>query len=169
MNLKIARVSILLFTLVLMQKCFATELAPEIAISPLNIGEQLTFKSMVLDEKRTLNVYLPARYKQSDDTRYPVIYLLDGATEEDFVHVSGIVQYASLPWLKFVPESIVVGIVNVDRNRDFTFKSSDSLDLKEFPSSGGAVSFIKFLDSEVQPLVDKQYRTNKQNTLIGQS
>ena len=169
MNLKISSALSLLFTLVLIQKCFATESASEIAVSPLSIGEQLTFKSTVLNENRTLNVYLPASYKKSDDKRYPVIYLLDGAIDEDFIHVSGIVQFASFPWLKFVPESIVVGIVNVDRKRDFTFESSDPLDVKEFPTSGGAASFIKFLDAEVQPLVNKQYRTNQQSTLIGQS
>jgi predicted alpha/beta superfamily hydrolase len=138
-------------------------------VSPLNIGDVLTVDSKVLGEQRILNVYVPASYADSSDKQYPVIYVLDGSISEDFIHISGLVQFTSFPWLNIAPESIVVGIANVDRKRDFTFVSSDKLDQKELPTSGGASKFIEFIDSEVQTTINQRYRVNGQNTLIGQS
>lgn len=138
-------------------------------VTPLTIGQVVKFKSKVLSEDRELNVYLPASYKKSPKKKYPVIYVLDGSLDEDFIHIVGIAQFGSFSWIKMVPESIVVGIANVDRKRDFTLPSSDALDQKEFPTSGGSAKFIKMLDEEVKPLIRKKYQTNGTNAIIGQS
>ncbi len=68
-----------------------------------------------------------------------------------------------------IPESIVVGIGNVDRKRDFTSPSQNELDQQEFPTSGKSENFIKFLHSELQPLIDSNFRTSDDKTIIGQS
>ena len=133
------------------------------------IGQTLQFKSAVLDETRILNVYLPATYQTNANRQYPVIYLLDGSAEEDFIHVVGIVQFGSFAWIKMLPESIVVGIANVDRKRDFTAPPKNELDKKDFPTSGGSARFIECIKKEIQPLIDKKYRTADGKTLIGQS
>lgn len=138
-------------------------------VAPLTIGQVVKFKSKILDEKRRLNVYLPASYKKDTAKSYPVVYVLDGSLDEDFIHIVGIAQFGSFSWIKMVPESIVVGIGNIDRKRDFTYPSSDEADQKEFPTAGGSSNFIKMLDEEVQPLVEKMYRTNGSNAIIGQS
>jgi predicted alpha/beta superfamily hydrolase len=142
---------------------------PAVTVSPLTLGEVLTIDSEILGEPRILNVYLPASYSESQDKRYPVVYVLDGSISEDFIHIAGLVQFASFPWLNFAPESIVVGVANVDRKRDFTFASSDELDQKEYPTAGGSKAFIKFISAEVQTTINRRYRANDQNTLIGQS
>lgn len=139
------------------------------SVAPLTIGQIVKFKSKVLDEDRELNVYLPANYKNNAKAKYPVIYVLDGSLDEDFIHIVGIAQFGSFPWIKMLPESIVVGIGNIDRKRDFTFPSSDEIDRKEFPTAGGSANFIKMLKDEVQPLIGKTYRTNGSDTIIGQS
>src|SRR5690606_23528390 len=100
---------------------------------------------------------------------YPVIYLLDGSLDEDFIHITGIVQFGSFSWINMIPESIVVGIGNVDRKRDFTYPSSNELDKKDFPTSGRSEVFIQFLQKELQPFIDSKLRTNDSKTIIGQS
>lgn len=137
--------------------------------TPLIIGDQTTFKSTILNENRVLNIYLPAGYSDSTSKSYPVIYLLDGSINEDFLHISGLVQYGSFPWINMLPESIVVGISNVDRRKDFTFPSKNERDKKEFPTAGHSDSFIYFIEKELQPFIEDQYRTASNKTIIGQS
>lgn len=134
-----------------------------------SIGETIEFNSNVLNEIRMLNIYLPASYGNASKKKYPVIYLLDGSAEEDFIHLAGLVQFGSFSWINQIPESIVVGIANVNRKRDFTYPTSNIRDKVDFPSSGGSKDFIKFISDEVQPLVEKNYRTNSSKTIIGQS
>ncbi|MFS1524003.1 alpha/beta hydrolase [Microbulbifer sp. 2304DJ12-6] len=143
--------------------------AGEVERSPLSIGEALRFSSKILNEDRTLNIYLPPGYHKDQSKRYPVIYLLDGSMEEDFIHIAGLVQFGSFSWINMLPESILVGVGNVDRKRDFTFTSKVLRDKKEFPSSGGSGKFIASLMKEMQPLVERNYRVSGQTTLIGQS
>ncbi|ULT26951.1 alpha/beta hydrolase-fold protein [Sphingobacterium sp. E70] len=40
--------------------------------------------SNILNEKRTINIFLPNNYQANDTVTYPVIYVLDGGMEEDF-------------------------------------------------------------------------------------
>lgn len=135
----------------------------------LEIGEQLTVHSSVLSEDRILNVYLPSGYSQDSSKSYPVIYLLDGSMHEDFLHIAGIVQFESYSWINNVPESIVVGISNIDRKRDFTFPTNIEKDKLDFPTTGESAKFIQFIKDELQPLIRRIYHTNDTSTIIGQS
>ncbi|UAA40023.1 alpha/beta hydrolase [Paraneptunicella aestuarii] len=137
--------------------------------APFSIGESIKFDSQILQENRIVNVYLPASYSENTDRNYPVIYLLDGSRDEDFIHISGLVQFGSFSWINLMPESIVVGIGNVDRKRDFTFPSRNKQDKEEFPTSGGSARFIEFIEKELQPLVQTQYRVSESTTIVGQS
>jgi len=136
---------------------------------PFSIGETLIFKSTLLKENRTINIYLPESYHKDSLKKYPVIYLLDGSADEDFIHISGLVQFSSFSWINTLPESIVVGIGNVDRKRDFTYPSNNDIDNKELPTSGKSAPFIKFIADELQDLITKKYRVTPEKTLIGQS
>ncbi|MDR2237211.1 MAG: alpha/beta hydrolase [Chryseobacterium sp.] len=133
-------------------------------VKPLTIGEIRTFKSKTLNEDRTLNIYLPQGY---DKTKaYPVIYLLDGSMNEDFIHVTGLVQFFNQMYS--MPETIVVGIANIDRKRDFTFHT-DLKDLqKDYPTTGHSDKFIGFLEKELKPYIESQYKTTDKY-LFGQS
>lgn len=140
-----------------------------ISETDFSIGKSITIHSALLDEPRDLNIYLPLHYAIDSLKNYPVIYLLDGSKDEDFIHISGIVQFSSFPWINRIPESIVVGIGNVNRIRDFTYPSQNELDQKEFPTSGKSEKFIAFLENELQPFIDSTYRTSPVKTIIGQS
>lgn len=135
--------------------------------TPLTIGEVVSIDSKILSESRTLNIYLPDGYKTSDTLKYPVIYVLDGSMNEDFMHIVGLVQFFNLQMN--MPKTIVVGIANIDRKRDFTFPTIDRKLKMDYPTTGGSRKFIDFLESEVQPYINANYPTTNQKMLIGQS
>lgn len=138
-------------------------------VKPFVLGETRQMHSKVMGEERLLNIYLPAGYNKLDSARYPVIYLLDGSADEDFIHIAGLVQYNSFEWINQLPQSIVVGIATVDRRRDFTFPTTISGDRKRYPTSGHSDRFINFIETELQPYIEATFRTNASKTIIGQS
>lgn len=140
-----------------------------ISKTPFVIGETVKIFSEALDEERILNIYLPNGYGVISDKKYPVIYLLDGSTDEDFIHIAGLVQFGSFSWINMIPETIVVGIANVDRKRDFTYPSNNERDQTQFPTTGGAEKFIGFIQNELIQFIETQYQTSNDRTIIGQS
>ena len=125
---------------------------------PLVIGHALTLQSSILEEERQLLVSLPADYGATDQP-LPVIYLLDGRAHFRLTTatVELLVRNARMP------RSMVVGIANTSRSRDFTSVAVDGR------PSGGAARFLDFLDNEVIPFIDGNFRTAPHRTLIGHS
>lgn len=123
------------------------------------IGEKVKLQSKVLDEERTMFVYLPVGYDLTEAS-FPVMYVLDGKTH--FHHASGIVQFLSTQGL--MPPTIVVAIVNVDRGRDFTPSK-----IEKKKNTGGADKFMSFITDELMPYINKNYRTHSFETLVGHS
>ncbi len=116
-------------------------------------GLSLTLHSQLLGEDRPLLLRLPVDY-ESSTACYPVIYRLDG--EEDFfIHTLAAVRYLEDMSQKIAPH-IVVAIPNVDRGRDM------SLDR-------GGETFVRFIETEVVPTIEKNYRADGSRILIGQS
>jgi hypothetical protein len=137
--------------------------------TPFVLGAIEEIESVELSEKRILNIYFPEGYRATDTVHYPVIYLLDGSADEDFIHIAGLVQFSNFSWVNILPKSIVVGIANIDRRRDFTFPTTIEQDKKDFPTTGGSEKFIAFIEKEVQPFIERNYKTNQSKTIIGQS
>lgn len=163
------RILITFICLILCNNAFAQNSIKEKRISPLSIGEEIEIESIILNENRLINVYLPYGYSKNSLKAYPVIYLLDGSIDEDFIHISGLVQFGSFSWVDMIPETIVVGIANIDRRRDFTFPTNNKKHYKDFPTSGKSEGFINFIENELQPFIEKKYNTNSIKTIIGQS
>jgi predicted alpha/beta superfamily hydrolase len=154
-----------LFTAFLLYCSISIAQVKTVSESVFTIGEIKTIQSKILNERRTLNIYLPPTYNK--DKAYPVLYLLDGSANEDFLHIVGLVQFYNLQFQ--MPDFIVVGVANVDRKRDFTFPT-DAADLKkEFPTTGGSAKFINFIESELQPYIQSKYSTTETKFIIGQS
>jgi predicted alpha/beta superfamily hydrolase len=153
------RILIVFFVFCTAHFCFAQ--------SPITIGNTYQLNSRILNEDRILNIYTPERYHSDSTKTYPVIYLLDGSLNEDFIHTVGVVQFLTM--IGSMPESIVVGIANVDRRRDFTFPTSIEKDKKDFPTTGSSAKFIDFIEEELQPFIAKKFKINAVNTIIGQS
>ncbi|QCX38182.1 alpha/beta hydrolase [Aureibaculum algae] len=167
--MKIKNIFLTFISLTICSLSFAQKEITQHKTAPLSIGEKIEFESKILNENRIVNIYLPNGYSKDSLQTYPVIYLLDGSIDEDFIHISGLVQFGSFSWINMIPESIVVGIANVDRKRDYTFPTLNKKDQKDFPTTGKSETFIKFIKTELQPLIDNQYNTNATKTLIGQS
>lgn len=139
----------------------------EVSKTALTIGDAVTLNSKILSEDRVLNIYLPDGYKSQDTLKYNVLYVLDGTMNEDFLHVVGLTQFFNLQYT--MPKTIVVGIANVDRKRDFTFPTADKSLKADYPTTGSSAKFITFLEKEVQPYVEKNYNVNSIKMIIGQS
>ena len=139
------------------------------AETDFSIGKIIEIDSEILGEKRIVNIYLPNGYSDDSPKQYPVIYLLDGSADEDFIHIAGIVQFGSFSWINMIPETIIVGIGNIDRKKDFTFPTTNEKDKLDFPTTGKSENFMNFIESELQPLIDKRFKTTKTKTIIGQS
>ncbi len=135
----------------------------------LVLGEQIQLYSSQLNEERTLNIYLPEGYNKKDSNHYPVIYVLDGGIDEDLLSVIAQVHYNSLPWVNNMSKSIIVGIVNTNRKRDFTSKSSVKSNMDCCPAAGGSSKFIAFIEKDLMHFINTNYKTLQNNTLIGQS
>ena len=162
------RFSIVLIFLFIILETFAQK-DSLIGRKPFVLGTINELQSAVLSEKRVLNIYLPDDYNEKDTIKYPVIYLLDGSADEDFIHIVGLVQFLNFPWVNILPKSIVVGIANVDRRRDYTFPTTIAKDKKDFPTTGKSENFINFLEKELQPYIERNYKTTAIKTIIGQS
>lgn len=133
---------------------------------PITIGETHMLASKPLAQERTVNVYLPAGYATSAKT-YPVLYLIDGGLDQDFLHIAGTSALGAL-WARS-QDVIVVGIATQDRRRELTGPTSDPALLKEFPTAGGSAAFRAFIRDEVMPMVAKTYRISEQTGVIGES
>lgn len=136
---------------------------------PFVLGFVEELESKILSEKRILNIYLPEGYTPNDTIKYPVVYLLDGSANEDFIHVVGLYQFNNFSWIDRVPKSIIVGIANLDRRQDFTYPTTIMEDKSHYPTSGHSAQFITFIEKELQPFIQKKYKTTAAKTIIGQS
>jgi predicted alpha/beta superfamily hydrolase len=124
--------------------------------------------SIILDHERSYWISLPDSYHDTNAShkKYPVLVLLDGNVH--FKSISGMVNYMSSDQYRSykIPEMIVVGIVNVDRRRDYT---PDKIITTRNNNSGGGEQFLKFLESELLPQIDRKYRTAPYRILYGHS
>ena len=116
-------------------------------------GSYQKIHSVVLDEDRTILIRLPDDYGKSDK-KYPVLYKLDGE-KGNFLQAFSAAYYL-FDMTGKCPDHIIVGIENTDRNRDMSMDA-------------GANNFIQFIQSELIPFIDKNYRTNDFSILCGQS
>lgn len=127
------------------------------------IGHTDSLYSDALQEQRKVWIYLPQSFNIFTNSKYPVLYLLDG--DMYFYGLSGIVRQLSSFGATICPESIIVAIPNTNRNRDLTpFDPEDST-----YHSSGIEMFTKFIGNELIPFIDKKYSTLPHRTLIGHS
>jgi len=137
------------------------------------IGRRHTLFSSVLAEQREYWVSLPADYGRTEyaPAAYPVIYVLDG--DSHFPTLTGIRNALSKGPYAQMPQAIVVGILNTNRSRDLTPAIQDpqrtDATTVRFDGAGGNDKFIRFLENELFPAVEKQYRTDPYRVLIGHS
>jgi len=126
-----------------------------------SILDHLTSK--VLGEQRELIVHLPNNYHQNSELKYPVLYLLDG--QRNFGHAVGSLDLLNQSYM--AEEMIIIAIKNTHRTRDFTPSYDESYN--RWGVSGGADNFLDFIEKELIPYVNINYRTNNVKILSGHS
>ena len=125
---------------------------------------KLTIKSTVLGEDRIILVRTPAGYEKNKQA-YPVLYMTDGGAH--IGHTSSTIQF--LVNNGRMADMIVVGITNTDRTRDLTPTKATGANAAQFPTAGGADNFLKFIETEVIPEIEKSYRVQPYRVLAGHS
>lgn len=142
-----------------------------IAQDKIAIGETRIVHSKILKEDRSIQIYLPPSYQNSkiQKANYPVIYLLD--SETNFHYLTGFIEKLSQGPYAYIPEMIVIGIVNTNRSRDLTPTVSIDAQTKQLDpnKSGGNEAFISFIQQELFPWAENNYRTDDYKILIGHS
>lgn len=113
-------------------------------------------QSKALEEGRQVNIQLPQGYDRTSDS-YGVLYVLDGEYAYDYA--VGAVNFLSNTF-GHMPPLIVVGIPNIDRLRDVyvTHNKEDSY-----------AKFLEFMEAELKPFIDSNYRTNGFDIIYGWS
>ncbi|MBO0340408.1 MAG: alpha/beta hydrolase-fold protein [Bacteroidota bacterium] len=116
---------------------------------PNVVGTNHLLSSKILNEQREVQIYLPPDYQDSAKA-YPVVYVLDG--QRFFLHVVSLSQ--SFQQFQLTPEFIIVGINNSYPNRFRHFGE-------------GKENFKGFLENELMPYVNENFRTKGENLLFG--
>jgi len=135
--------------------------------APLVIGDTFTIDSRILGETRRINVYVPPGYKDSPDSRVPVLYMPDGGMSEDFLHIAGLVQISVISGT--MRPFLLVGIENTQRRRDMTGPTENESDKKIAPIVGGSLAFRRFIRTELMPSIRSRYRASNESAIVGES
>jgi len=131
-------------------------------------NEVRSLKSKYVDQEYKINIFFPKDYKKETD-RYPVVYVLDA--EYNF----GCVAYIARRLIKNkdIPKVLLAGIAYDTTYEDFYDKRSrDLTPLSKIHGykTGGAKSFTLFIQNELIPFIDKNYRTIPgDRTIVGHS
>jgi hypothetical protein len=146
---------------------FVLVLVSSSALAQIPAVSQLTIKSKVLGEDRLIFVRTPQGY-DTNKQAYPVLYMTDG--DAHLAHTSSTIEFLARNGR--MSEMIVVGIPNTDRTRDLTptkVTQTGATGALQFPTAGGADNFLKFIETELIPEIEKTYRVRPYRVLAGHS
>lgn len=134
--------------------------------TPITIGSQIRLESTIYQMGRTITVSLPWSYGDGNRS-YPVLYVVDGGVQQDFLPMAGMSALGSLSMQ--YREFILVGVQTENRYVELTATSELEDDLRWIPENGGAGEFRRHLLDEVKPFIETRYRTSGEDAIIGES
>lgn len=155
---------VLMLSLVSAQVVFAQDQLP------VRNDTAVYISSKIMGETRTLWIHVPEDYYITKNT-YPVLYLLDG--DSHFNYGARMADFLAGHDRNRIPEMIVVGVVNVDRQRDFSpvyaKKADGASDSNKVLPDTGLGRFSRYLEQEVVSYVDEHYRVQPYRILEAHS
>jgi predicted alpha/beta superfamily hydrolase len=166
---------IVLLTILSVNGVRAQQPAPTPTPTPSNANEpaeganiiQANLHSAIMNEERRVIIHLPRDYSKDTSRKYSVMYVLDGTSQDQ--HTADKLTVLSDAGL--MPSAIVVGLPNTrgNRERDQTppFMRRDVNDQNS--PFGAADKFLSFVEKELIPFVESNYRTSGYRTLSGNS
>ena len=137
---------------------------PDISSFEIANSKVFTIDSKILNRKYDLYIKLPRDYstKKSQSKKYPVLYLNDGP--HTFKVAAGVTHFASMD------KAIIVGISfaqgedgQSSRVRDLTPVVDKSW---QKYTTGGAPQYLEFIEQEVFPFIEKNYRADTSNRIL---
>nr|WP_319401895.1 alpha/beta hydrolase-fold protein [uncultured Carboxylicivirga sp.] len=135
------------------------------------LGSKHHIYSNILNEDREYWVALPDSYYDTTlvEVDYPVLYLLDG--DRNYMAALAVQNDLSRGLYNYIPEMIIVGVLNTDRSRDLTPSKSQVMYKGKVlhTSSGGAENFYSFITGELRKEINRNYRTNGYSIIEGHS
>ena len=173
MSTKIFKKSLLVLFIIFFQLILSAQISEKIELSKdnqlLGLGTQYILKSEILLEERPIIISLPHGY-ENNDANYPVLYLLDGLG--NIKHEIGTVELLTDSGV--IPPMIIVAIESLDRSRDLTPSSAGQgvyggIGDSGIAQSGGAPKFLQFLEEELIPYIESNFRTYPYRLLEGHS
>jgi predicted alpha/beta superfamily hydrolase len=113
------------------------------------VGFVTSIDSEHLEQTRKLFIHLPDSY--DTEKTYPLVVLLDGeATFRAFASAT-----ALMGWQKLIPDCIVVGVPNINREMDYAPV------IEGIPGSGDAVKMRSFYRDELFPFLEAKYHIGR--------
>lgn len=152
-----------LFVLCLSQSFALAQTSPR----PFTINDSLVvpIQSRHTGRAHELVILLPASFKQNPTKKYPVFYYLDAYWDTPLVSAT----YGNLIYDNRVPEMIMVGL-SYPHGADYgSERAIDYTPTAAGPNSGKAKAFLNFVQQEVAPLIEAQYRGLPTDRVIGGS
>lgn len=140
--------------------------AEPVSQSDIVIGESFLLDAPTLGDAREINVWLPPFYDQMEEP-INVVYLVDGAQDQDFLHIAGLAQLGALSW-QYEP-FMLVGVQTKNRLQELTRPADDPRYLAQFEDQGGSEDFLAFMTESVIPFVESRYQTSDRRAVIGES
>nr|WP_321453037.1 alpha/beta hydrolase-fold protein [uncultured Carboxylicivirga sp.] len=135
------------------------------------LGSKHHIYSNILKEDREYWVALPDSYYDTTlvEVDYPVLYLLDG--DRNYMAALAVQNDLSRGLYNYIPEMIIVGVLNTDRSRDLTPSKSQVMYKGKalHTSSGGAENFYSFITGELRKEINRNYPTNGYSIIEGHS
>ena len=145
-----------------------------VPIIPLNFLPALSgdyFEQLSKETGRRYHIYvrLPENYaKASPNTRYPVVYLLDG----DSLFPMLAPEHLFLSYDEKLPEALIVGVAYGSFDPSINKRDVDFTGPAEGvkPEQAGAPAFQRYLKTELIPEIERKFQTDSdRRILFGQS
>ena len=151
---KIMKKTVLLLLLTIVGlNCFA---------QTISIGERISIDSKILNDNRELLIYKPPSYYVNDTSKYPVLYMVDA--DYNFHYVTGLIELLS-SISGNIPEMIVVGI----SGKGTPTYRKNSKPPYAVEDKGNADENFAFIEKELFPYINKNYKANDYKMLAGHS
>ncbi|WOI54032.1 alpha/beta hydrolase [Parvularcula sp. LCG005] len=148
-----------------LQLSFSAGAAAQTA-TPISFGETIPLSSEAYAQPHDINVWLPPSYSDGDK-EYNVLYVMDGGVDQDYPHIAGLGQLASISGQ--YEEFIVVGVRTNARQTELTTPPQNRRYRKLAKDPGGAETFRTFIAEDVIPMIEARYRAGGRKAVIGES
>jgi predicted alpha/beta superfamily hydrolase len=129
----------------------------------ISIGKRDKVYSKILQQDREFSVYFPPSYNTLVSQKYPVLYILDG--DYNFQYVAGFLELQGAI-SELIPEMILVAISGKGSNE---YRKNCKPNIEGVEDSGNADELARFIERELIPYVNKNYKTSEYKILGGHS